>query len=155
MLRKVIIGLAALGTASFIAAAGAMPGADAIFARSLEAGSAARAPASRLLLAQAQTPQAPPRTEAILRKTIAELREGKPDFDSMEPVLQKAVKEQAASTADIFAHLGALQTLRYLETRDGSDFYRAVYQNAHVTYIIRLSDTGKISELRLMPAFPW
>jgi hypothetical protein len=73
----------------------------------------------------------------------------------MEPALQNAVKEQAQHTADTYRHLGALQSLKYLGTQGGTDIYRAVYQNAAVTYTIRLSPSGKISLLALQPAFPW
>jgi hypothetical protein len=101
--------------------------------------------------AQADTPK----TEAILRKTIQDLQQGKPDFDSMEPELQNAVKEQAQHTADIYRHLGTLQSLKYIGTQGGNDIYRAVYQNAPVTYTIRLAPSGKIGLLLLQPAFPW
>jgi hypothetical protein len=96
-----------------------------------------------------------PKTEAILRKTIQDLQQGKPDFVTMEPELQNAVKDQAQHTADIYRHLGALQSLKYIGTQGGNDMYRAVYQNAPVTYAIRLSPSGKISLLLLQPAFPW
>jgi hypothetical protein len=119
---------------------------------SLDAAAVSRTPANRLILAQAQAPHA---TEAILRKTIQDMQQGHPDFDSMELALQNAVKQQSEATADIYRHLGALQTLKYVATRDGADVYRAVYQNAAVTYIIRLSASGKISVLVLQPAFPW
>jgi hypothetical protein len=46
-------------------------------------------------------------------------------------------------------------TLKYIGTQGGNDLYRAVYQNAPVTYAIRLSPSGKISLLLLQPAFPW
>jgi hypothetical protein len=104
-----------------------------------------------LFLAQVDTPK----TEAILRKTIQDLQQGKPDFVTMEPELQNAVKDQAQHTADIYRHLGALQSLKYIGTQGGNDMYRAVYQNAPVTYAIRLSPSGKISLLLLQPAFPW
>jgi hypothetical protein len=77
-----------------------------------------------LILVQAGTP----RTEAILRKTIEDLQQGKPDFSTMEPELQSAIKEQAQHTADIYRHLGTLQSLKYIGTQNGSDLYRAVYR---------------------------
>jgi hypothetical protein len=110
-----------------------------------------RSPEQRLF---AQT-QAVPQSESLLRKTIQDLQQGKPDFESMEPQLQKAVKEQSEHTASIYRHLGALQALKYIGSKDGTDLYRAVYQNAAVTYTIRLSASGKISALLLQPAFPW
>jgi hypothetical protein len=106
---------------------------------------------NRLILAQADAPK----SEAILRKTIADLQEGRPDFGTMESELQNAVKEQAQHTAGIYRRLGALQSLKYIGAQGGNDIYRAVYQNAAVTYSIRLSPSGKISLLLLQPAFPW
>ena len=108
--------------------------------------------ASRLILSQADAPK----SEAILRKTIEDLQGGKPDFGTMESELQNAIKEQAQHTADTYRHLGALQSLKYIGTQGGNDIYRAVYQNAAVTYTIRLSPSGKMSlPLLLQPAFPW
>jgi hypothetical protein len=104
-----------------------------------------------LIVAQANATK----TEPILRKTIQDLQEGKPDFSTMEPQLQDAVKQQAQHLADIYRHLGALQSLKYIGNQGGNDVYRAVYQNAAVTYTIRLSPSGKISVLALQPAFPW
>jgi hypothetical protein len=60
-------------------------------------------------------------TEAILRKTIQDLQQRKPDFSTMGPELQDAVKEQAQHTAENYRHLGALQSLKYIGTRGGND----------------------------------
>jgi predicted phosphatase len=103
-------------------------------------------------LAQAQPA---PTTESILRKTIKDLQQGTPDFDSMDPALQQAVKDQSQSMADIYRHLGALKTLKYIGVHNGLDIYRATYENAAVTYTIRMSPSGKIDALLLQPAFPW
>ena len=141
MLGKVILAM------TFVAAA--IPGIA--LANSAGRWFAPISPTNGLVFVQADVPK----TEAILRKAIQDLQQGKPDLDSMEPGLQQAVKEQSTHTADIYRHLGSLQTLKYIGTRDGADMYRAVYQNAAVTYTIRLSPSGKISVLLLQPAFPW
>jgi hypothetical protein len=109
-------------------------------------------PTERLFFVQTQ---GAPKSESILRKTIQDLQEGRPDFESMEPELQKVVKEQSGHTAEIYRHLGALQTLKYIGSKDGMDIYRALYQNAAVTYTIQLSPSGKVNVLLLQPAFPW
>jgi hypothetical protein len=111
-----------------------------------------QAPTQQLFFVQTQ---GVPNSESILRKTIKDLQKGRPDFESMEPELQKVVKGQSEHTADIYRHLGALQTLKYIGSRDGIDIYRAVYQNAAFTYSIELSPSGKVSVLLLQPAFPW
>ena len=142
MIGKFVVVLALLLSAVMVAP-------DAAFA--IQLSTWIGAPANALVLAQVDTPK----TEAILRKTIQDLQQGKPDFNTMEPELQNAVKDQAQHTADIYQHLGALQSLKYIGTQGGNDMYRAVYQNAPVTYAIRLSPSGKISLLLLQPAFPW
>jgi hypothetical protein len=109
-------------------------------------------PTERVIFIQAEGSHV---TETILRQIIQDLQEGKPDFEKMEPELANAVKAQSKHTADIYRHLGALRTLKYLGTRDGADIYRAVYEHAAVSYTIRLSPSGKISILSLQPAFPW
>ena len=114
MLGKVILAMA------FVAAA--IPGIA--LANSAGRWFAPISPTNGLVFVQADVPE----TEAILRKAIQDLQQGKPDLDSMEPELQQAVKEQSTHTADIYRHLGSLQTLKYIGTRDGADMYRAVYQ---------------------------
>jgi hypothetical protein len=150
MSQKTLLGLSPLGM-SIIAVLTALFWAHGAFAIPLQTW-VHRIAAAPLILAQTETSH---KTEPVLRKTIRDLQEGKPDFDSMEPVLAAAVKEQAQSTADIYRHLGALKTLKYIGTRDGADIYRAVYEGAAVTYTIRLSPSGKINALLLQPAFPW
>jgi hypothetical protein len=143
MLSKAILGFAllvAIAPQAGDAFANSLPGRFAVHAR------------PRLLIL---TPADAAKTEPILRKTIQDLQQGKPDYDTMEPELQAAVKEQAQHTADIYRHLGPLQSLKYIGTQCGNDMYRAVYQNAPVTYTIRLSPSGKIRLLLLQPAFPW
>jgi hypothetical protein len=144
----VALGRAVLGLALFVAT---VTGAGDAFANGPGSWVATSVATSRLILAQADTSK----SEAILRKTIEDLQEGKPDFGTMGPELQNAIKEQAQHTADTYRHLGALQSLKYIGTQGDNDIYRAVYQNAAVTYTIRLSPSGKISLLLLQPAFPW
>ena len=142
MIGKLVVVLALLLSTVMLAP-------DAAFAIQLSTWIGAHA--NVLVLAQVDTPK----TEVVLRKTIQDLQQGKPDFVTMEPELQNAVKDQAQHTADVYRHLGALQSLKYIGTQGGNDMYRAVYQNAPVTYAIRLSPSGKISLLLLQPAFPW
>jgi hypothetical protein len=142
MIGKLVVVLALLLSTVMLAP-------DAAFAIQLSTWIGAHA--NVLVLAQVDTPK----TEVVLRKRIQDLQQGKPDFNTMEPELQNAVKDQAQHTADIYRHLGALQSLKYIGTQGGNDMYRAVYQNAPVTYAIRLSPSGKISLLLLQPAFPW
>jgi hypothetical protein len=142
MIGKLVVVLALLLSTVMLAP-------DAAFAIQLSTWIGAHA--NVLVLAQVDTPK----TEVVFRKTIQDLQQGKPDFNTMEPELQNAVKDQAQHTADIYRHLGTLQSLKYIGTQGGNDMYRAVYQNAPVTYAIRLSPSGKISLLLLQPAFPW
>ena len=108
-------------------------------------------PTNGLVFVQADVPK----TEAILRKAIQDLQQGKPDLDSMEPGLQQAVKEQSIHTADIYRHLGSLQTLKYIGTRDGADMYRAVLskrsRDIHHSIVTLWQDKRPL----LQPAFPW
>jgi hypothetical protein len=142
MIGKLVVVLALLLSTVMLAP-------DAAFAIQLSTWIGAHA--NVLVLAQVDTPK----TEVVLRKTIQDLQQGKPDFNTMEPELQNAVKDQAQHTADIYRHLGTLQSLKYIGTQGGNDIYRAVYQNAPVTYTIRLAPSGKIGLLLLQPAFPW
>jgi hypothetical protein len=142
MIGKLVVVLALLLSTVMLAP-------DAAFAIQLSTWIGAHA--NVLVLAQVDTPK----TEVVLRKTIQDLQQGKPDFNTMEPELQNAVKDQAQHTADIYRRLGTLQSLKYIGTQGGNEIYRAVYQNAPVTYTIRLAPSGKIGLLLLQPAFPW
>ena len=151
MLRKTFLRLSARGALNLVAAITALCWAD--YAISSPINTPSMFHLSEILILAQNQPS--PKTESILRKTIEDLQQGKPDFDMMEPGLQQVVKEQSRSTADIYRHLGAFKMLKYIGTRDGADMYRGVYEHAAVTYTIRLSDSGKINALLLQPAFPW
>jgi hypothetical protein len=92
-----MLGKAVFGVILFSAAVFAPDGA---FAIQLSTYFAFPTRPNALVVVQVDTPK----TEAILRKTIQDLQEGKPDFSTMEPELQKAIKEQAQHTADIYRH---------------------------------------------------
>jgi hypothetical protein len=143
-----MFGSAVLGLTLVVAA---ITGASGAFASSLSSWIAASVASNRMTLAQAEASK----SEAILRKTIEDLQEGKPDFSAMEPELQTATKEQEQHLTDTYRRLGALRSLKYIGTQGGNDIYRAVYQNSAVTYTIRLAPSGKISLLLLQPAFSW
>src|SRR5262245_56999714 len=77
------LGKAVLG---FTLLAAAMPGAHDALANSPGRWFAAPVLPNHLIFVQADAPK----TEAILRKAIEDLQQEKPDFDNMEPELQKA-----------------------------------------------------------------
>jgi uncharacterized protein len=94
---------------------------------------------------------APRETEGPLRKIIADLQQGAPDADSVEPALRSAVQVQAAATAAFLRSLGQLKQVEFVSAESGSDAYRATFQNGATNWLIRMSPTGKIAGLLFRP----
>jgi len=54
----------------------------------------------------------------------------------------------------MFLGCTVVSTVTRAKSFGSNGIYRTVYQNAAVTYTIRMSPSGKISLLLLQPAFP-
>jgi beta-lactamase regulating signal transducer with metallopeptidase domain len=96
-------------------------------------------------------PHAPqhPGTEAWLRRHIAAVLNGTPNYEDMGPFLANAVRRQWPGQISIYKSLGALQSLTF-EGGGGNetDVYLATFQNGQVRWNIETPDAdGKLNTL--------
>ena len=94
-------------------------------------------------------------SEAALRKHIAAIAAGAPDYGNMTAALQEAVRNQLPAMKESFKEYGALQSLEFKGvSAAGADKYLATYQNGkQAEWFIALEASGKISGLLVRPAF--
>ena len=95
---------------------------------------------------QAQTPS--PGTEAALRRAIAASASGKINYEDMEPMLAKVVREQEAAVLAQAKERGELQSLTFTGVgNQGWDGYEAKFANGKINYYLTLAPNGKIAGL--------
>jgi hypothetical protein len=85
-------------------------------------------------------------TEGPLRKIIGELQRGAPDTAGMEPALQSAVQAQAPAIAAMLGSLGTLRAIDFIGVENGTDAYRATFQNGSVNWFIRMSPAERLPD---------
>ena len=101
-------------------------------------------------------PHAPqhPGTEAWMRRHIAAVLNGTPNYEDMGPFLKNAVQQQWPGQISLYKSLGTLQSLSFEggsgRALDGSDVdvYLATFQNGKVRWHIEAPDAaGKVNTL--------
>jgi hypothetical protein len=86
-------------------------------------------------------------TEAPLRKFIADIAKGTPDYTTMGQALADAVRG-TPQAADRIKALGPLKTLVYTETGPGGmDIYNATFEKGALMFRISMQADGKIGGL--------
>jgi beta-lactamase regulating signal transducer with metallopeptidase domain len=104
-----------------------------------------------LLHSDISLPHAPPHpgTEAWLRRHIAAVLNGTPNYGDMKPGLESAVRRQWPDQLPLYKSLGSLQSLAFEGGGDHStDVYLATFQNAKVRWHIEAPDaSGKLNTL--------
>jgi hypothetical protein len=91
---------------------------------------------------------ASPAAEAALRKIIARVETGDPDYSVLDPALVEQVKQQMPSVHRDLAGLGALQTLTFKEVDGmGSDVYHATFEHGEMDWVIYVTADGRIADV--------
>jgi hypothetical protein len=90
--------------------------------------------------------------EAILKKTIAAMQSGTPNYADMTPDLAEKVRAQATNVLPMFAQLGALGAVTHVTTQDGAELFSVIFANAPTQWIIAQNAEGKIVALLFRPA---
>jgi bla regulator protein blaR1 len=88
-------------------------------------------------------------SEAVLRKTIAAIDAGAPNYEDMSTPLQEAVRQQLPIFVRSFKEHGPLQSAEFRGVTDsGADKYLVTYQSGkQFEYFIMLDGDGKITGL--------
>jgi CubicO group peptidase (beta-lactamase class C family) len=91
----------------------------------------------------------PPRTaegEALLKRTIEELRSGTPDYDQMTPRMADGVRARVASLKETIGGLDNVKSVKLLGTgHRGVDRYQVAFQNGATEWEIKVGDDGKLT----------
>jgi hypothetical protein len=91
----------------------------------------------------AQAP--PPGEETALRRMISEMAAGKPDYDTMTPIVANQVRPIMALNRQIFSALGAVVSTSFKEmSARGIDTYHVVFDRGDGDFEISLDNDGKI-----------
>jgi CubicO group peptidase (beta-lactamase class C family) len=106
------------------------------------------------LLAKKVREQLPsPGTEAALRRSIAEVAAGKPDYDQMGPEFAAAVREQLPRVQQIFKEFGAVEAVKFKSVDPmGADQYHVTFEHGAAEFTIRLGPDDKIVMAAFQPS---
>jgi beta-lactamase regulating signal transducer with metallopeptidase domain len=104
---------------------------------------AAQMAASRAAKVQSQTPT--PGAEAALRRYIAAIASGKPNYDEMSTELADATREQLPAAQAAISGLGPVQSIQFLGVGNlGWDVYSVKQERGSMQWRIALGSDGKI-----------
>jgi hypothetical protein len=96
-------------------------------------------------------PHAPqhPGTEAWLRRHIAAIQNGTPNYEDMGPFLASAVRQQWPDQQALYKSLGALRSITFEGGgANGTDVYLVTFQNRKIRWHIEAPDAaGKLNTL--------
>jgi len=97
-------------------------------------------------MAQRMKDQKPaPGSEAALRKLIADVQTGKPDYGMMSQGLADATRAQLAGMQKIFSDLGAVQSVTFRSVGPaGPDIYQVKFEKGAQEWRIWMSPDGKV-----------
>ena len=94
--------------------------------------------------------EASPGTEASVRRWLASIAAGQPDYADMAPGLAEAAREQWPETRQQFDAFGPFKAIRFVRVSpQGLDVYEADFQNNRIQVAIGpLSPDGKVEQRR-------
>ena len=105
---------------------------------------------TRDLAARVKNQTADRGTEAALRRNIADLTAGTPDYQKFSPGLAALTRRQWPTLQGYIAGLGALQSITFLAvTAEGADIYRTQFERGAVEWHILLDQDGLIETVSL------
>lgn len=94
----------------------------------------------------------PSDTQNVLRKVIAGVGRGAPDFGSMEPALAAAVRPQLGVAQITINSYGDLKGLNRVGSKYGMEIYRAEFSRGDMNWMIGFAPSGRIASLYFQPA---
>jgi hypothetical protein len=95
---------------------------------------------------------ASPGSEEALRKVIAGLQKGEPDYDRMSSPLAEIMRQRLDQTKTIMTSLGGLKSIKFTGVGPGgADIYRVEFEKGATEWRISLGQDGKIAGLTFRP----
>jgi len=93
-----------------------------------------------------------PGSEAAVRKMVAGIASGQPNYDEMEPGLAQATRAQMPHLKPAMDSLGPVQSIEFQRVGEGGwDVYRVRYANGSLMWRIGLAANGKINYALVLP----
>jgi len=94
-------------------------------------------------------------TEAALRRLVAGLASGSPDYDRLSPQFAEIVRRDLPRTQPLFSSMGELRSVTFRGRGErGDDVYDLVFANGGVTMSAALDADGRMAGGILRPAGP-
>ena len=120
-----------------------------ITAQRIDLGVAAQIRTATATKVQSQTPTAG--SEAALRRMIAGLTAGKPNYAEMSPELADVTRNQLSTLQTSLSYLGAVQSIEFRRVgNSGMDVYEVKHEHGVSQWGIALSSTGIITAALVM-----
>jgi cyanophycinase len=92
------------------------------------------------------------RSGAAIRKNIADVAAGTPDYDAMSPGLAAATRQQLDGIRTLFANLGAVKSVTFKSVeQSGADVYVVEFEHGSTQWRIMMAPDGKIDMLNFDP----
>ena len=107
--------------------------------------------------AQVSAPSSAPTagTEAALRRLVAGLASGSPDYDTLSPLFAEVVRRDLPMTHRLFSSMGELKSVTFRGRGGlGDDVYSLVFANGGVTMSAVLDSQGRMAGGVLQPEGP-
>ena len=91
-------------------------------------------------------------TEAVLRRLVAGLASGSPDYDKLSPQFAQVVRRDLPMTHPLFSSMGELKSVTFLGRGEtGDDFYNLVFAKGGVIMSATLDANGRMTGGILRP----
>jgi bla regulator protein blaR1 len=99
-----------------------------------------------IVLAKVQAQTATPGSEAALRRLIAAIESGKPNYDEMTPALADVTRQQLPKLQAVVSGFGAVQSIEFRGVgNQGWDLYDVKQERGSLQWRIALDSSGKIA----------
>ena len=96
-----------------------------------------------------------PLSEAAVRRMVAELARGEPNYDLLTPALQEVTRQQLPQLQQLFQSLGAIESVTFVEVGpQGGDVFDVKFANGAVRWNIALTPDGKTAGAGVRPLGP-
>lgn len=123
-------------------------------------GPAARVAPAPTSPAQTPPPEAPvvsdpavvAAAEAMLRKTIAAMQAGSPNYGDMSENLAEKVREQSSAITPLIQSFGPVQDLAHVGHENGAELFLVLFANQNTRWIIAQNPEGRTVVLLFQPA---
>jgi CubicO group peptidase (beta-lactamase class C family) len=91
-----------------------------------------------------------PRTDAVIRRVLDEIRRGAPDYDQMAPELANVIRQRLPELQATIKQRGAMQLVSFRGAGPGgADIYEAKFENGSLECRVILQTDGKIGFLQI------